>query len=233
MTRNGFIPRSGLVTVEDDDRLIPTAARAYTAMRDAAARAGRSFRIAEPAGAYRSYATQLDMHRHPERYNLNPKSMAKLAPAGASGHGLGNCIDVVGDLAWVIQNGARFGWRRPLSNDPNHFQHDGVTAATPPPQTKDTDMQELFHLEGSSPTLYALAGASPGTPANWRETRGEALATTWAQRYGNSILLSVGTWNSWKAQFLAPLKVDVDSAPIAAAPTVDHILDGLAERLQE
>ncbi len=93
----------------------------------------------------------------------------------------------------------------------------------------DPDMPELFHKQGSSPTLYALAGASPGTPANWRETTGTDLATKWAQKYGNSILLSAGTWDAWRAQFLAPLTVaaDLDVDTLAGA-----VADNLADRLK-
>lgn len=143
---NGRIASSALTVVEDDDRLIHSAANAYLALKRAAAAAGRYIAIAEPAGAYRTYEVQVDMHLNPDRYALNPDFTGTLAAAGTSGHGDGNCIDIVGDLAWVIANAYRFGWSRPLRNDPNHFQHDGSTATTPPrnPTASEDDMRILI-----------------------------------------------------------------------------------------
>jgi hypothetical protein len=73
----------------------------------------------------------------------------------------------------------------------------------------------LYHLEGSKPTLYALAGDSPGTPANWLETRDyEGLAVPWARNHGNSILLSPPTWDEFRVKYLSPVLVVAPSGTV-------------------
>lgn len=133
MARNGYLAEDGirLVTVEDDDRLIATAAASFLAMKAEAARAGVALSIVEPAGAYRTAWVQNDMVDHPERYNLNPNSVIKFSRYGQS-HGWGNRIDVnQAALPWMLANAARFGWSREYgTRDPNHFKHDGTTAVT-------------------------------------------------------------------------------------------------------
>jgi hypothetical protein len=131
MARNGRLSEDGirLVTVEDNDQLIATAAASFFAMRAAAAAEGVTLSIVEPAGAYRSAWVQNDMVDNPGRYNLNPKSIIKFGRSGQS-HGWGNRIDVnSAAVPWMLRNATRFGWSREYgARDPNHFKHDGVTA---------------------------------------------------------------------------------------------------------
>lgn len=126
---NGRVPASALVTVEDNDQLTQPAASAYLAMKAAAARDGVTLFIVEPAGAYRSFEVQTDMHVHPERYNLNPDNIVTLAKPGYSSHGFGDRFDLnAAAIKWAIANGPRFGVTREFgAADPNHFKHDGVT----------------------------------------------------------------------------------------------------------
>lgn len=118
--------------------------------------------------------------------------------------------------------------------------------SSPIDTTKEDDtMPQLFHKLGTTPTLFALAGASPGTSANWLETTDyNGLAVPFAERYGNSIPLSAGTWDAWKARYLEPLKVGgleiaggvtLDLAPLLAAlqGLPDAILDAQAGRLKD
>lgn len=66
----------------------------------------------------------------------------------------------------------------------------------------------LFHELGSSPTLYALAGGSPGTPANWLETYDQSFANQLSAQIGaSSAGLTSGSFAAWKAAYLAPVKV--------------------------
>lgn len=130
MARNGYLAEDGilLVTVEDNDQLIATAAASYLAWKAASIKAGRLIYIVEPAGAYRNAWVQNDMVDNPWRYNLNPNSTIPFSRYGQS-HGWGNRVDIGGDLAWAIANAARFGWTREFgAKDPNHFVHDGRTA---------------------------------------------------------------------------------------------------------
>lgn len=132
MARNGYLAEDGigLVTVEDNDQLIASAAASFLRMKGAAAADGVGLWIVEPAGAYRSAFVQNDMVDHPERYNLNPASVIKFGRSGQS-HGWGNRVDVnPAALPWMLRNAARFGWVREYgARDPNHFKYDGSTSA--------------------------------------------------------------------------------------------------------
>lgn len=97
------------------------------------------------------------------------------------------------------------------------------------PKGRKKDMPILYHRSGSSPTLYALAGSSPGTPANWRETTDyNGLAVPWAQRFGNSIELSPATFDDYKKAYLAPLNV---AAGAASGGGNDSALVGVLQEL--
>ncbi len=194
MARNGYLAEDGiaLVTVEDDDQLIATAAASYLAMKAAAARDRVALAIVEPAGAYRRAWIQNDMVDHPERYNLNPASTILFGRYGQS-HGWGNRIDVnSAALPWMLRNAARFGWTREYgTRDPNHFKHDGVTAAgggstsgsnTQPNaiidvHQEDTDMRIIHSIRAgvgeyivfASPTRVELSPELSTLPASERQ----------------------------------------------------------------
>lgn len=80
----------------------------------------------QPAGGYRSKATQTLMRLFPGRYNVakvNGKYIAQAA-VGKSTHGWGTAIDVANGLEWFIQHAHTFGFTRPNAvGDPRHFQH--------------------------------------------------------------------------------------------------------------
>lgn len=111
-----------------------------------------------------------------------------------------------------------------------------VTPITP--ITNRSNTVTLYHKQDSTPTLYALAGDSPGTPANWLETTAQGLANAWsAQIGGPSAAVNDQTWEAYKAAYRAPLtvaggvssgvsKADVDAAADrvkAAIPTAEQI----------
>lgn len=129
MAANGQLSASDLVTVQAGITLSRPTANAWMAFMQAGSRTGHRIGIATPAGGYRSLAVQADMRARPWLYNLSKQSTKKLAPTGQSTHGYGTRVDVVGDLAWAIANGPRFGFFREFGTaDPNHFAHNGVTA---------------------------------------------------------------------------------------------------------
>lgn len=144
MARNGHLAEDGivLVTVEDNDQLIPTAAAAFFAARAAAAADGVRLIIVEPAGAYRSAFVQNDMVDHPENYNLNSASSIGFSRSGQS-HGWGNRIDVnSAAVSWMLRRGGEFGWIREYgARDPNHFKHDGTTAIAGAAALAEIDQQ--------------------------------------------------------------------------------------------
>lgn len=94
-----------------------------------------------------------------------------------------------------------------------HIHAHDVTAAgvrVPPFSTITTRRKgntvNLFHQLGTSPLLFALAGGSPGTPANWLEFRDQALANLLAAQVGgNSAGLTAASFAAWKAAYLAPV----------------------------
>ena len=76
----------------------------------------------------------------------------------------------------------------------------------------------LYHLQGSTPTQYALAGDSPGTPANWLETTAQSLANAWSDQVGGaSAGLNEETWSAYKARYLAPVST---GAPVKVGDVV-------------
>jgi hypothetical protein len=246
LPRNGYWPADLLVEIEPGYFLRATAAAGYFAFRGYAKSKGRTIRPAWPAGAYRSLAVQEDMVEHPERYNLSPDNKTGLATPGYSGHGDANCIDFVGtDLAWIIINARKFGFTRPLGDrDPNHFRHDGVTAIAGsialvliPQHTEGDSMPQLYALKGSEPRLRALAGASPGTPANWIEATDDTVASGWLPKNNDGVPvgsftdLSQQTWDNFKGKYLAP--VQVQGTDVAAGDTirVEALLQAIAGKL--
>lgn len=97
-------------------------------------------------------------------------------------------------------------------------------------------MSSLYYTKTPSGTLFALAGDSPGTPANWLETRDQGLANALAGQHGNAAELSASSFASWKAHYLAPLTVAGATGGGAAASPAEiagAVADTLADRLQD
>lgn len=129
---NGRMPVDRLVAVQGPIMLERATATAYLAMKAAAKREGITVEIPTPAGGYRSWATQIDMHENPEDYNLDPNSVVSLAPVGYSTHGRGDRVDIiVGDARrWAINNAHHFGFEREFgAADPGHFCFTGTAFA--------------------------------------------------------------------------------------------------------
>jgi hypothetical protein len=179
--RNGYVPDSALVTVEDNDQLTEPAASAFLAMKADAAKAGITLSIVEPAGAYRSFFVQEDMHARPWLYNLNPANVVTLAKPGYSSHGFGDRFDcAAAALPWVLANGSRFGFTREFgAKDPNHFMHDGAVrgfgsgGAAPVPKRKKPPMSMAYlktsTLKSGARTPDTLLALSVG--GVWTEYR--------------------------------------------------------------
>ncbi len=103
------------------------------------------------------------------------------------------------------------------------------------PERKKHTMASLYHKQNSAPTLYALAGDSPGTPANWLETTAQSLANAWsAQIGGPSAGINAETWDVYKADYLAPLAIagTASTAPVGASKAdVDAAADRVIEKI--
>lgn len=172
MSSNGQVPSSDLVTVQSGIQLSRPTANAWFRMLQAGSSTGHRIGVATPAGGYRSLAVQADMRARPWLYNLSKQSTKKLAPTGQSTHGYGTRVDVVGDLAWAIANGPRFGFFREFgASDPNHFKHDGVTATSGagarPVRRKDGSMEWRYIQKPGDPST-AILGVSIGE-LSWTE----------------------------------------------------------------
>ena len=108
----------------------------------------------------------------------------------------------------------------------------GSTPFTP---GRKHSMTTLFHREGSN--VYALAGDSPGTPANWLETSDGQFANKLAETHGNAKTLSPGTWDSWKAAYRAPVsttgggKVEIGEVTVKPDPELLAATNALGVRL--
>lgn len=124
------------------------------------------------------------------------------------------------------------GWNR-VDPEP-YFQADLIPSGESTPfvthQSKRKNTM-LYYKIGTTPFLFALAGDSPGTPANWLETTDQGLSNAWlAQIVGpnvqmNTIGLNEETWEMYKRAYTAPLSVagttssgaPADLAPVLAA----------------
>lgn len=115
------------------------------------------------------------------------------------------------------------------ARDPLPLIRAAVAAA---PQRKARSMSTLYFTKTPSGTLFALAGDSPGTPANWLETRDQGLANALAAQHGNAAELSAASFESWKARYSAPVSTK-GGATAAPAPSADKIADAVADTLAE
>jgi len=101
----------------------------------------------------------------------------------------------------------------------------GETGTPITPPRRHDDMSKLYYQQNTTPTLYALAGDSPGTPANWLETTDQGLANGWSAQIGAaSIPLNAATFASYKADYLSPLAVGSSvSSSVDLGPLLDAI----------
>lgn len=87
------------------------------------------------------------------------------------------------------------------------------TMSTSEPERKNgSNMTSLYYKTVGGVNTFALAGDSPGTPANWLETTTLALANQWAAQVGGpAALLIAAQFDAYKADYLAPLSISGSS----------------------
>ena len=78
---------------------------------------------------------------------------------------------------------------------------------TPTPTTRKKKPVTLYRKNNTKPDLYALAGESPGTDANWIETADPELARAFAAVHGSAVTLSPATFDSFSARYRQPVRV--------------------------
>ena len=77
-------------------------------------------------------------------------------------------------------------------------------------------------------TVYAIAGDSPGTPANWLEVNPEIATAKSIQIGGSAIRLSAANFEKFKARYLAPVATAGQVGEITVKPDNTEVLAALA-----
>ncbi len=252
--KNGYVPAAMLVPVEGLLLARDTAA-AYLRAKAAAAADGVTLSIARPAGAYRTYAVQQDMHIHPGLYNLDPTSTAGLAAPGHSGHGLGNRVDINGNgRAWFLAHGGQFGFDREFgSADPGHYRFAGETwgsggAASAPAATSwhvgqtnfkgtygenELNGARWYCIEpdtGADKTIYAVAAAHGVTLDQVRAWTASVAASKW----GGPLLQAGSSWWAGSNRYYAGVCIALnDVAAILSAFEEQYVIDQQAAQAAE
>jgi len=173
-----------------------------------------------------------------------PAEQAVINPGQtASDHVLGRAIDIFNQREFRDHNEPEFlrilgdhGWHnvdisgQPFPREPWHFAKHGLTTAATDSSPLDNSiprrknkMTTLYNV-GGTPTV-ALAGDSPGTPANWLETSAASLITSWQDAHGALNVVDAKTYAAWKAAYLTPLAI----SGTTAGPSIDltHVADDL------
>lgn len=115
-------------------------------------------------------------------------------------------------------------------------------SAPAPPVQRRTSMTTNFVKESTlsttrtvvfGKTLYATAGDSPGTPANWIEyvrVQAKDDGPLWFQAHGPHIPLSDAEWEAYKSSYRAPLQValpaQTPTEPAGAPLISSYVLAG-------
>lgn len=229
MSANGRLTAAELTLVQRGPMniyLANTAAKAWGALKAEYDRThpGESLTIAEPAGGYRTLAVQADMHIRPKLYGLSVYSTIPLAKAGFSSHGDGMAVDIADASkasprkTWLLANASRYGFTRQFGDaDPNHYRHDGITAAGGGTRItgRENDMQ-MFHKTLGTGTTWVVAG-----PGIWYPIGRQGTANSAAVAFGSSTLLTDDQWDI--AQTICLSGATGTSAPVSLAPVLDAI----------
>lgn len=240
--RNGHVPDNELVVVEDNDRLYLPAANAFMRARAAwYAEGGSGQCIVENAGAYRSYAVQVDMRAHPERYHLNTGSKVGLAAPGYSNHGLGDCLDAAaGFQAFLLRRGHEFGLYRPFGDrDPNHWRYSPsldqhATATLITRKKGSTDMSVLLYGPDTGtpakPGAKVFVVASPGV---W-DRYSASFAKQLGSQFGSALELSLTNMLAKREQYLDAVAQPGGNAAVTITPAdVEAIADAVVDEQHE
>jgi hypothetical protein len=138
-------------------------------------------------------------------------------------HGWGTRVDIYTSAGnnWAIGNFPASSWIRDLwvpgslqnsANEWNHWRYIGPltrsgSSTTTPTPSMGTNMSTVYYR--TSDYLYALAGDSPGTAANWIEATDPSIYNKWVQGRGNAnVPLDPTTFAAWKALYLQPLNTN-------------------------
>ena len=145
--------------------LLPEAAKAFTAMKAAAARDGVALNF---SGAYRSWELQNRawLNFRSTGKNLAGNTVPNIAHPDNSFHPKGLAIDfslASGTLEWLRANGAQFGWK-PIRSEPWHWEYRPTDTGTVPPANRSTsaDIPEPAPTTPRTDTPRTPEGTSSG-----------------------------------------------------------------------
>lgn len=193
---------------------------------------------------YRSLATQ---QQYWSDWQAGKPGAHHAAYPGTSNHGFGRAADFASSIdlfdsaehQWMVANAPTYGWHWGEAPDEAwHFTYYPGTAAaggnaTPIIEREETPMGVMYYRtkndkRGGPIAEWALAGTSPGTPANWLVTTNQEVATEMATSGagGSSVFLGKVSYDTFRASYLAPLNIaggTVSSGSIDVAAIVKAI----------
>ncbi len=227
--RGPFLDPNGICYLE------PNSARAFEAMNQAAIRelgipidvfeAGRTW-------ARQNYLYQGWINKLPGFNLALPAGMSIHEKYEAVDYGGPWGIPGTREHNWLVARGPAFGWiwtgARFTHLEGWHFEQNGLVVAftaaasiTPITSTEKGSTVTLYYSTVPTPvpadyavralvaaTIYALAGESPGTPANWLETQDTNLANGLAGFHSisqHAVHLEWPSYLDWKAKYLTPV----------------------------
>lgn len=125
---------------------------------------------------------------------------------------------ILGQSIWRKRNG----WKREeysgeyhghlhasgdVADDENGARWDLATVAPQPIQRRGMGMSTLY-FNKTTRKEWALAGDSPGTPANWLTTAEQGVANAWAAAHGSAVELEQHSYEDFRGRYTAPLTVE-------------------------
>lgn len=143
--------------------LDPTTAEAFTRMAAACrAATGVQIDIVNGSGGYRDIESQQILWAR-RAYYANLRPPIYIAPPGNSTHGLGRALDLTTTCytaaveRWCRNNCHLYGFTKPPSADPRHFQHNGITLGpiTDPAGETTTPITPEPENEATMGVIYA------------------------------------------------------------------------------
>lgn len=112
------------------------------------------------------------------------------------------------------------------TNPRDHYTAAAGINATPIGEQKRGPHMATLYNKINTPTV-ALAGDSPGTPANWLETTDSGLIAELVAVHGPFARLTAESYEAWKASYLAPLAVGGAVAGGSTDPKIAELLTEL------
>lgn len=76
------------------------------------------------------------------------------------------------------------------------------------PADKRRNSMSTLYFNNTSKKEWALAGDSPGTPANWLITEDQNVANDWAESHGDAVKLFEPSYSEFRGKYLSPVRIE-------------------------